>query len=217
VSSSRPTLAAETREVLGKKVAHLRRAGRLPAVVFGHGKESVPVTVDTHEFELLRRRIAGSTLVDLSVDGKKAHPVFIHDVQISPVTRRMLHAELFLVRMTEETTMDIPLVTIGDAPAVRDHGGTLLHALETLKVRALPANLPERFEVSVDGLVDFDTQIHVRDIAIPSDVTLLTDPDEMVARVQPPRVEVEAPTVEAEAAAVEGAEEAAAEPQSEDA
>ena len=217
MSSSRPTLAAETREVLGKKVAHLRRAGLLPAVVFGHGKPSVPVTVDAHEFELLRRRIAGSTLVDLSVDGKKANPVFIHDVQISPVTRRMLHAELFLVRMTEETTMEIPLVTIGDAPAVRDHGGTLLHALETLKVRALPANLPERFEVSVDGLVDFDAQIHVRDIAIPSDVTLLTDPDEMVARVQPPRVEIEAPTVEAEAAEVEGAEEPAAESQPEDA
>lgn len=217
MSSSRPTLAAETREVLGKKVAHLRRAGLLPAVVFGHGKESVPVTVDAHEFELLRRRIAGSTLVDLSVDGKKANPVFIHDVQISPVTRRMLHAELFLVRMTEETTMEIPLVTIGDAPAVRDHGGTLLHALETLKVRALPANLPERFEISVDGLVDFDAQIHVRDIAIPSDVTLLTDLDEMVARVQPPRVEIEAPTVEAEAAEVEGAEEPAAESQSEDA
>jgi large subunit ribosomal protein L25 len=211
VSSSRPTLAAETREVLGKKVAHLRRAGRLPAVVFGHGKQSVPVTVDAHEFELLRRRIAGSTLVDLSVDGKKANPVFIHDVQISPVTRRMLHAELFLVRMTEETTMDIPLVMVGEAPAVKDHGGTLLHALEMLKVRALPANLPERFEVSVDGLVDFDTQIHVRDIAIPSDVTLLTDPDEMVARVQAPRVEAAEAAAEGEAAEGEAAEGEAAE------
>ena len=217
MSSSRPTLAAETREVLGKKVAHLRRAGRLPAVVFGHGRQSVPVTVDAHEFELLRHRIAGSTLVDLSVDGKKAHPVFIHDVQISPVNRQVLHAELFLVRMTEETTMDIPLVTVGEAPAVRDHGGTLLHALEMLKVKALPANLPQRFEVSVEGLVDFDIQIHVRDIAIPPDVTLLTDPDEMVARVQPPRVEVEAPTVEAEAAAGEGAEAPASEAGSEEA
>ena len=204
MSSSRPTLDAQTREVLGKKVAHLRREGRLPAVVFGHGKESLPVTVDTHEFQLLRRRIAGSTLVDLSVDGKKAHPVLIHDVQISPVTRQMLHAELFLVRMTEEITMDIPVVTIGEAPAVKDHGGTLLHALETLKVKSLPAHLPERFEVSIDGLVDFDTQIHVRDIAIPADVTLLTDPDEMVVRVQPPRVETEAPTVEAAEGAAEG-------------
>jgi large subunit ribosomal protein L25 len=212
VSSTRPTLEAQTREVLGKKVAHLRREGRLPAVVFGHGKDSIPVTLDTHEFQLLRRRIAGSTLVDLSVDGKKAHPVLIHDVQISPITRQMLHAELFLVRMTEDITMDIPVVTVGEAPAVKDHGGTLLHALETLRVRSLPGNLPERFEVSVDGLVDFDTQIHVRDIEIPADVTLLTDPDEMVVRVQPPRVETEAPTAEAaegEAGEAGAAEEAA--------
>lgn len=215
MSSSRPTLAAETREVLGKKVARLRRGGRLPAVVFGHGKESIPVTVDAHEFELLRRRIAGSTLVDLSVDGKKSHPILVHDVQISPVTREMLHAELFLVKMTEEITMDIPVVTVGEAPAVRDHGGTLLHALETLKVKALPAHLPERFEVPIGTLVDFDTQIHVRDIAIPPDVTLLTDLDEMVARVQPPRVEAEVPAPEAEAA--EGEAAPAAEPQAEEA
>ncbi len=213
MSSSRPTLEAQTREVLGKKVAHLRREGRLPAVVFGHGKESVPVTVDTHDFAQLRRRISGSTLVDLSVDGKKPHPVLVHDVQISPVTRKMLHAELFLVRMTEEITMDIPIVTVGEPPAVRDHGGMLLVAVEMLKVKALPAHLPERFEVPVDSLVDFDTQIHVRDIPIPADVTLLTDPDEMVARVQPPRVEAEAPTVEAAegAEAAEGGAEAASE------
>ncbi len=216
MSSSRPTLDAQTREVLGKKVAHLRREGRLPAVVFGHGKESLPVTVDTHDFQLLRRRIAGSTLVDLSVDGKKAHPVLIHDVQISPVTRQMLHAELFLVRMTEDITMDIPVVTVGESPAVKDGGGTLLHALETLRVRSLPGNLPERFEVNIDGLVDFETQIHVRDIAIPADVTLLTDPDEMVVRVQPPRVETEIPTAEA-AEAAEGAEAAAGEAASEEA
>ncbi len=218
MSSSRPTLAAETREVLGKKVAHLRREGRLPAVVFGHGKPSIPVTVDTHDFETLRRRIAASTLVDLSVDGKKAHPILVHDVQISPVTRKMLHAELFLVKMTEEITMDIPLVTIGEAPAVRDHGGTLLHLVETLKVKALPANLPERFEVSVGDLVDFDSSVRVRDVEIPADVTLLTDLDEMVARVQPPRVEAEVvPAAEAEAAEAAAAGEPAAEAASEEA
>jgi large subunit ribosomal protein L25 len=213
VSSSRPTLAAESREVLGKKVAALRRAGRLPAVVFGHGKPSVPVTVDSHDFELLRRRIAGSTLVDLSVDGKKAHPVLIHDVQVSPVTRKMLHAELFLVKMTEEITMDIPVVTTGEAPAVRDHGGTLLHLVESVKVKSLPGNLPERFEVSVESLMDFEGSIHVRDLEIPADVTVLTDPDEMIVRVQAPRVEAVEVPVEAEgaegAAPAEGTESAA--------
>jgi large subunit ribosomal protein L25 len=203
VSSTRPTLAAELREVLGKKVAGMRRGGRLPAVVFGHGTESLPVSVDTHDFELLRRRIAGSTLVDLSVDGGKAAPILIHGVQISPITRRPLHVELFLVRMTEEITMDIPIVTVGVAPAVEGLGGTLLQALESVKVRALPADLPERFEISVDGLVEFESMVHVRDLAVPADVTLLTDGDEMIARVMPPRVEV----VEvAEVSAVEGAE-----------
>jgi len=203
VSSTRPTLAAESREVLGKKVAGMRRGGRLPAVVFGHGTESLPVSVDTHDFELLRRRIAGSTLVDLSVDGGKAAPILIHGVQISPITRRPLHVELFLVRMTEEITMDIPIVTVGVAPAVEGLGGTLLQALESVKVRALPADLPERFEISVDGLVEFESMVHVRDLAVPADVTLLTDGDEMIARVMPPRVEV----VEvAEVSAVEGAE-----------
>lgn len=206
MSSTRPTLAAESREVLGKKVAGMRRGGRLPAVVFGHGTESLPVSVDTHDFELLRRRIAGSTLVDLSVDGGKAAPILIHGVQISPITRRPLHAELFLVRMTEEITMDIPIVTVGVAPAVEGLGGTLLQALESVKVRALPADLPERFEISVDGLVEFESMVHVRDLTVPADVTLLTDGDEMIARVMPPRVEV----VEVvEVSAVEGAEAAA--------
>jgi large subunit ribosomal protein L25 len=208
VSSTRPTLAAETRDVLGKKVSHLRHQGRLPAVVYGHGKESVPITVDAHDFELLRRKIAGSTLVDVAIDGKKPHPVLVQKVQISPVTRRMLHVELFLVRMTEEVTMDIPVVTTGTAPAVHDLGGTVLHALESVKVRALPGNLPERFEVAIDGLADFETSIHVRDLEIPADVVILTDPDEMVVRILAPRVE--APTA-AETAEAEAAEAATAE------
>jgi large subunit ribosomal protein L25 len=214
VSSTRPTLAAETRDVLGKKVAHLRHQGRLPAVVYGHGKESIPVTVDSHDFELLRRKIAGSTLVDVAIDGKKPHPVLVQKVQISPVTRKMLHVELFLVRMTEEVTMDIPVVTTGTAPAVFDLGGTVLHALESIKVRSLPGNLPERFEVAIDGLVDFETSIHVRDLAVPADVAILNDPDEMVVRVLAPRVETPtaAETAEAEAAEAAAAEVAEAAP-----
>ena len=209
MSSTRPTLAAESRDVLGKKVSHLRHQGRLPAVVYGHGQASVPVTIDAHDFGLLWRRIAGSTLVDVAIDGKKPHPVLVQKVQISPVTRKMLHVELFLVRMTEEVTMDIPVVTTGTAPAVYDLGGTVLHALESVKVRALPGNLPERFEVAIDGLADFETSIHVRDLAVPADVVLLTDPDEMVVRILAPRVEAvtAAETAEgevAEAAAGEG-------------
>ena len=117
-TTARPTLAAEPRDVLGKKVARLRRAGRLPGVVFGHGLDSTAVTVDAHDFELLRRRVGPNALVDLSVDGKGAQPVLVHGVQVHPVTRRPLHVDLFLVRMTEELIVDVPLVPIGDSSAV---------------------------------------------------------------------------------------------------
>jgi large subunit ribosomal protein L25 len=217
-TSTRPALAAEPREISGKKVAGLRRSGRLPAVVFGRGLESTSVSVDTHDFELLRRRTGPNALVDLSIDGKKPQPVLIHGVQVHPVTRRPLHVDLFLVRMTEELIVDVPLVPTGTSPAVADEGGTLLHGVETVKVKALPDHLPQSIEYSIESLVDFDTTIHVSDLAIPGDVTLLTDPDEVVAKVQAPRVEIEEVPVAAEGeegAEGEGAEgEAGAEAQS---
>jgi large subunit ribosomal protein L25 len=197
-TNARPTLAAEPREILGKHVARLRRDGKLPAVVYGHGVASSSVTIDAHDFELLRRKSGPNALVDLSVDGKKADPVLIHDVQVHPVTHRPLHVDLFLVQMTVELTVDVPLVATGVSPAIENDGGTLLHAIESVRIRALPDHLPQSIEYSIESLADFDTAIHVRDLPIPADVTLLTDGDEIVAKVQAPRVEVEEPVAVAE-------------------
>jgi large subunit ribosomal protein L25 len=203
MSTARATLAAEHRELTGKKVALLRHAGRLPAVVYGHGVESANISIDTHEFEQLRRHTGPNALVDLSVDGEKAQPVLVYGVQVHPVHRRPLHVDLFLVRMTEELTVDVPLVAIGESPAVALNGGTLLHPMESVRVRALPDHLPQFIEYSVVSITDFETTIHVRDLTIPPDVALLTDGDEIIAKVQPPRVEEE-PVVAAEAAEAEG-------------
>jgi large subunit ribosomal protein L25 len=210
MATARATLTAQHREITGKKVAGLRRAGRLPGVVYGHGIDSDNVTVDTHEFEQLRRHSGPNALVDLSVDGKKAQPVLVHAVQVHPVNRRPLHVDLFLVRMTEELIVDVPLVATGEAPAVTLNGGTLLHPMESVRVKALPDHLPQSIEYSVASLIDFDTALHVRDLSVPGDVTLLTDGDEIIAKVQAPRVEEE-PVVVAEAEEAEGeaAEEAA--------
>ena len=210
-TSSRPSLAAEPRQITGKAVAGLRRTGKLPAVVYGRGLDSTSVSVDAHDFELLRRRVGPNALVDLSVDGAKAQPVLIHDVQVHPVTRRPLHVDLFLVRMTEELIVDVPLVPIGTSTAVADEGGTLLHGIDAVRIRALPDHLPQSIEYSIESLIDFDASIHVRDLTIPDDVTLLTDPDEVVAKVQAPRVEVEEVPVVAEGEEGEAAEGEAAE------
>jgi large subunit ribosomal protein L25 len=207
MATARPTLAAQHREITGKAVAHLRKAGRLPAVVYGRGEASNSVTVDFHEFEVLRKHIGPNALVDLSVDGKAAKPVLIQDVQIHPVHRRPLHADLYLVRMTEELTVDVPLVATGHSHAVEQLNGTLLHPTDTVRVKALPDHLPQSIEYSVESLIDFDAALHVRDLAIPSDVTLLTDPDEIIAKVQAPRIEVEEePVVEEGEEGVEGEE-----------
>jgi large subunit ribosomal protein L25 len=212
-TSSRPSLTAQPREITGKKVAGIRREGRLPAVVYGHGIDSESVSVDSHEFDLLRRQVGQNALIDLSINGSQARPVLIHGVQVHPVHRRPIHVDLFLVRMTEELTVDVPLVATGISRAVEDENGTLLHPIENVRVRALPDHLPQSIEYAIDSLVDFDAVIKVSDLTIPGDVTLLTDPDEIVAKVQAPRIEIEPEPVaaEGEEEAEEGAEEGAAE------
>ena len=216
MATARPSLAAKPREVTGKAVKKLRSAGQLPAVVYGHGVDSTNVTLDAHEFDLLRKHAGPNALIDLSVDGDKANPVLIQAVQIHPVNRRPLHADLFLVRMTEELTVDVRLVATGESAAVTQLNGTLLHPTEHVRVKALPDHLPQSIEYSIESLVDFDAAIHVRDLSIPDDVTLLTDPDEVIAKVQAPRIEVEEEPVVEEGeegaegeAAADGAEGAA--------
>jgi len=206
MSNTRPALAAKHREITGKKVSHLRRDGMLPAVVFGHGLESTSVSLDAHEFELLRRKTSANTLVDLSIDGKKAQPALVHGVQLHRVTQRPLHADLFLVRMTEEMTVDVPLVATGESEAAKTHGGTVLHPLESVRVRALPDHLPTSIQYDISPLATFDDVIRLRDLEIPGDVTLLTDVEEIVAKVIPPRVEEEPVAAEAPVEGAEGAE-----------
>lgn len=207
---TRPSLAANPRSVTGKAVRHLRAEGLLPAVVYGHGVESESLELDAKAFDDLSRRISRNTLVDLKVDGAGARPVLIHDIQHHPVTRRPLHVDLFVVKMTEELTVDVPLTFGGTPPAVDKLGGTLFHAIDAIRVRALPDRLPGSLDVDVRGLLTFDDAIHVRDLALPEGATLLTDPDDVVAKVLPPRVvEEEAPPAEEAAeGAAEGAEEA---------
>ena len=210
-TTDRLSLAAAPRELVGKKVATLRRNGQLPAVVYGHGISSENVSIDAHEFDQLRRKAGQNALIDLSVDGKKARPVLVHGVQVHPVNRRPLHVDLFLVRMTEELTVDVPLVPIGISNAVENLNGTLLHQLESVRIRALPDHLPQSIEYSIEGLVDFDAVVKVSDLTIPGDVALLTDPDEVVAKVLASRLQAEAAELAAETAesvaeAAEGAE-----------
>ncbi|MEP7157852.1 MAG: 50S ribosomal protein L25 [Chloroflexota bacterium] len=204
---SRPTLSARPRTVVGKHVAQLRRDGVLPAVVYGAGTESLTISIDAHEFELLHRSTGRNALIDLTVEGngKAATPVMLQAIQEHPLSRLPLHVDLLVVNLEEERTVDVPIAFIGESEAVDKQGGILLHMLNAVLVRAKPDTLPSAIEIDISPLLDFEGVLHASDLIIPDGVTLITDTHEPVARVQPPRVEEE--PVVAEAAEVpEGAE-----------
>jgi large subunit ribosomal protein L25 len=213
VSSAQVVLKASRRTESGKAVAHLRKAGRIPAVVFGHGLASIPVSLDAHEFDHLRRTVHTNAIISLDIDGQDSRRVLIHGFQIDPRTRHLLHVDLFAVKSGEEVTVEIPLHTVGEAFAATKLGGTLLHTVDHVRVRALPEKLPEALEVSVEPLVDFDKAVHLRDVVLPAGVTLLADLDEIVAKVAAPHIVEEAAPAAAEEAAP--AEEEAAAPAAE--
>lgn len=196
---TRPVLAAQRREITGKDVARLRRQGILPAVLYGHGEASEAIQVDAKAFEAMSRAAGRHALIDLKVDGERTHQAVVHGVQEHPVRRTPLHVDFYLVRMTEEMTMDVTLVPVGVSLAVEKHSGTLLQTLEHVRLRGLPGAMPQVIEFDVSALDSFEAVIRVRDLPIPAKVTLLTDLDETVAHVQPSRAEVER---EAEAAPV---------------
>jgi len=204
-------LSATRRSETGKDVTRLRKDGRIPAVVFGHGLASIPVSLDAHEFDHLRKTIHSNTQLELTIDGKEKQRVLVHGFQINPRNRQLLHVDLFALVSGEEVTVEVQLVTEGTSYAVERLSGTLLHNVSHIKVRALPENLPDLIKFSIESIKDFDTVIHLRDLPMPDGVTLLSDPEEIVAKVIPPAV-VEEPVVaegtEAVAPAVEAKPEA---------
>ena len=205
--SDRPRLEATSRAESGKSAAaRLRREGRLPAVLFGHGLDSESLSVNAHELARLRRHAGATTLVDLSVDGSASRAVLIHGVQIHKVTHEPVHVDLFAVQMTEELTAEVPLVPQGVAPAV-ENGGTLVHPVSSVKVRALPEALPESIHYDLSSLTDFDKVITVGDLVVPPGVTIHAEPTELIARVLAPRVEEAPAGAEAPAEAPAEAEE----------
>ena len=191
-------ISVEPRDVTGKRVKRLRAAGVVPGVVFGKKAGSVAVQLDAKALEALYREAGRTSIVKVSVDGGSPTSVVIKSIQRNPLTGRALHVDFFAPDLTQEMMVDVPLVFVGRAPAVEETGGSLFTSLDHLKVRALPADLPHEFTVDVSSLVDLEAAIHVSDLPVAENVTVLNDPDELVAKVMPPRIEEE-PEVELEA------------------
>jgi large subunit ribosomal protein L25 len=203
-------LHAQKRDKTGKGVGRkLRAAGRIPAVLYGRGTESVPLAVEPRALEkVLAAGHAGmNTLIDLQVDGGAQTVVLVKELQRDPVKGTLLHADLYRVDLSQTIEVAVPLHIVGTAQGVALSGGILDFALREIEIECLPRAIPDQIDVDVSAL-DIGESLHVRDIVLPQGVTLKSDPDLSVVSVVAPAAE-EVP-VAAPAAPVEGEAAAAA-------
>jgi large subunit ribosomal protein L25 len=204
------TLEIEPRTVLGKRVRQLRRAGILPANIYGHGRDSRPVQVNSLEFRKLLNAHGGSRIIQLQLNGA-AEPALVRHIEREPRSGKIQHVDFMHVEMNETLRARVTVHLVGEAPAVKTLNGVLLHLADTVEVECLPADLPESLEVDVSGLEELDVPVLASDIKLPRKVTLLTDGAEQLAKVVATRAEVaeEAAVPEAAAAPAEAAAEEA--------
>jgi large subunit ribosomal protein L25 len=188
-------LIAKERNIIGKEVKALRKEGLTPIVIYGGDRKPMPLEVDTHDFDLLYRKAGGNTIIAIDIekaDGtKEKKNVLIHRVDLHPVTNKILHADLLQIKMNEKITTTVPLKFVGDSVAVIEQSGSLLTPTDEIEIECFPADLPHEIEVDITSLVDFDAVIHVSDLKIPEGITVITDPEAVVAHVEAPRSEEE--------------------------
>lgn len=198
-------LKAEPRTKLGKKVKSLRKRGFLPAVMYGQNTESQPIAVALRDFEKAHSAAGESSLITLEYEGAQ-HPALIHGIARDPLNDTPIHADFYVVRMDRAIRTNVPLVFVGESPAVKNEGGVLVKAVQEVEVEALPMNLPHELPLDVSLLTALGSHLTVKDVAAPTGVRILADPDEVVAVVEAPRTEEELKALEQAPAAEAPAE-----------
>jgi large subunit ribosomal protein L25 len=201
-------LAAAKRDVLGKRNRFLRRRGITPAHLFGHDLESISLQCDTSELRKIVAHAGTTRLVSLEIvgeDGPKS--VFVREIQRDALGKNLLHVDFYQVRRGEKINADIPIVLVGEAPAMKDKGRLLSRGITELSIECLPEKVPPQIEVDISNLLELEQTIHVKDISLDPDITVHDDPEQMVVKVAEIviKVEEEKPVV-AEAVAAEGEE-----------
>jgi large subunit ribosomal protein L25 len=210
-------LKVANREILGKKVKHLRHQGITPVHVFGHGIESLALQCDTRELELVLGQAGLTRLINLKLaKEKKPRTVVVREFDRDWRRGELVHVDFYQVKMEEKIRLEIPVVLLGEAPALKAKTNMLDHELGTFTIECLPAKIPDSIEVDISSLTELDQAIRVKDITLDKDITVLNNPDLVVAKISLRPVEkveekVVEEVVEAEAKA-EVAEEAAEAP-----
>ncbi|MDP2919773.1 MAG: 50S ribosomal protein L25 [Dehalococcoidia bacterium] len=204
-------LKVSKRTIEGKKVKELRRNGVTPAHLFGPKVESVTIQVDTATLKRTLAEAGRTRLVNLLIGDEKApRTVMVREVQVDTIKGDILHVDFYQVQLTENIRVDVPIIFMGESVAAKTKGNTLVQELNQLSVQALPASIPSSVSVDVSVLVTADQMIRVKDIQVPKEVTILNDPNVVVARIAVRIEELapEKPKAEAEEAVPAEGEEA---------
>ena len=187
--AERVVIKAAARTVVGKKVATLRRNGRLPGNVYGSGIESRAVDIDAREFGRTIKAAGLRAMIQLDVDGEsKPRYVILRGISRKGGTGDPIHIDFFQVDPEKPIQANVPLRLVGEAPAVRDLAGTLLPGLDVVSVRCKPLDIPDSFELDVSPLVGFDVSLTVADLTPIEGVEIVTDPSVVVVTVLAPRL-----------------------------
>ncbi|SNB70227.1 50S ribosomal protein L25 [Thermoflexus hugenholtzii] len=197
-------LNAKPRSVIGKAVKALRRQGWIPAVLYGRHISPLPIQVEGRELQrVLSQARGGARLITLQVDGE-THLALIREVQREPIRREILHVDFQAIEMTEKIRVEVPVIFKGASPAVERGEGVLVHGLTHVEIECLPKDLIEAITVDLSVLDRVDAAIYVRDLQAPPGVTIVSDPDELIALVTAPAAEaIEEAPLPAEAPEVE--------------
>ena len=184
-------LTVEYRDVNGKKVSTLRNEGITPVHMYGPGIDPRSLQCDTALVDKIVSEAGGNIPVTINLAGEDDEVCFIREVQYHPVKDVIIHVDFMKVDVTKEVEAQVPVIIQGTSPAVRNLGGTLLQPLQAVTVRALPMEIPAQLTLQAEVMVDYDTNLYVRDLVDMDSVAIINDESELIASVVPPRIERE--------------------------
>ncbi len=196
------SLNIEKRDI-SKNLKDLRKNGVMPAVFYGKKEESTPISVKVADFIKVWKKAGESTVVVLKDDKGEELESLIHEVDLDPVTDAPRHADFYVFEKGHKIEVNIPLEFVGVAPGVKDLGGTLVKVIRELKIEAMPKDLPHEIKVDVSTLTNFDSQILAKDITLPAGVSLVENPEEVVALVAEAKEVVEEESAPIDLSAIE--------------
>jgi large subunit ribosomal protein L25 len=177
-------LQVSKREILGKKVRFLRRQGITPVHLFGHDIESLALQCDTDALQRMLAQSGHAALVALKLGNeRRGRSVVIREIQRGPRRGELLHVDFYQVRMAEKIKVEVPVVLVGEAPASRPRGNTLLQELNTLTVECLPSEIPASVELDLSALTDPEQVIRAKDVEVGEEIAVLNDPELVVVRI----------------------------------